>query len=178
MRPSCLSIPPALLAQLGRALTCLCLLGLSACDEGGGGGPGPSCAQAGPAFRLLLRAPEGPLPADTRVRVTYQGNLHESYGGVRTHDNEDLCCRRHSEIPSHFDSTSCHPDAGVSISSLAGTEAIACDLWSNGAAQVEVSASGYETTVQELEAEVDEACQTIVTSDVVLVLQRGDAGAP
>jgi hypothetical protein len=151
-------------------------LELSGCDEGGGTGPGPSCAQAGPAFRLLLRAPDGPLPADTRLRVTYQGNLHESYGGTHTHDNEDLCCQRHGKIPSHFQSTSCRPDAGTSL--FVGTQAIACDLWSNGAAQVEVSASGYETTVQELEAEVDETCQTIVTSDVVLVLQRGDAAAP
>jgi hypothetical protein len=53
-----------------------------------------------------------------------------------------------------------------------------CDVWSNGAAQVTLSASGYVTTVHELAATLDEDCGTIETTEVTLTLQRGDAGNP
>jgi hypothetical protein len=106
--------------------------------------------------------------------VTYQGNLHESFGLAASTRNEDLCCAPKATIPSSLGPTPCEWDAGLPATSE--VRAIQCDLWSNGAAQVVVRASGYQTTVHDLEAEVDEECETtIVTSDVTLVLERGDA---
>lgn len=136
----------------------------------------PLCVQQGPAFRVLVVAPQGPLPRDTELQLTYQGTQHEAY---ELHDrsiNEDLCCQAVSEVPSEFSATSCRPDAGVPLHSPA--VAIVCDVWSNGAAQVTLSATGYDTAVHNLTAMLDEECETIETSDVTLTLQRGDAGVP
>ncbi|HEX2881337.1 MAG TPA: hypothetical protein VHO25_17535 [Polyangiaceae bacterium] len=136
----------------------------------------PLCVQQGPAFRLLVTAPHGLLPRDTEVRVIYQGNLHEEYRLGRRSMNEDLCCHALDVIPTELTSTSCQPDAGAPLNQPAA--AIACDVWSNGAAQVTLSAVGYDTTVHDLTAILDEDCETIETSDVTLTLQRGDAGVP
>lgn len=108
------------------------------------------------------------------MQLTYQGTLHEDYELGRRSSNEDLCCRTMSAIPNELGTTACNPDAGAPLHAPA--MAILCDVWSNGAAQVTLSATGYDTTVHELAATLDEECETIETSNVTLTLQRGDAG--
>jgi hypothetical protein len=137
----------------------------------------PLCVQRGPAFRMMVVAPHGPLPGDVELELTYQGTLHEGYEFGDRSRNEDLCCRAMSTIPNELTATSCNPDdAGAPMHAPA--MAIMCDVWSNGAAQVTLSASGYVTTVHELAATLDEDCGTIETTEVTLTLQRGDAGNP
>lgn len=136
----------------------------------------PLCVQQGPAFRMMVVAPHGPLPRDIELRLAYQGTLREDYGLHDRSTNEDLCCQAMAEVPSALTATSCRPDAGAPLH--APTMAIMCDVWSNGAAQVTLSATGYDTTVHDLTAILDEECETIETSDVTLTLQRGDAGTP
>jgi hypothetical protein len=147
---------------------------LAGCKDSKDPANDPLCVQEGPAFRLMVVAPHGPLPRDTELQLTYQGTLHEDYDLHDRSGNEDLCCRTMSSIPSELTMTSCNADAGASPHAPA--MAIVCDVWSNGAAQVTLSATGYDTTVNDLTATLDEDCETIETSDVTLRLQRGDAG--
>ncbi|HTM45910.1 MAG TPA: hypothetical protein VL137_13210 [Polyangiaceae bacterium] len=159
------------------ALVCTLAMLLACNDKAHTPGSTTSCAQQGPAFRLIIEAPEGKLPGDTRLRVTYQGTLMESFSLHRPpHHNQDVCCTAVSEVPAHFHATACESDAGVSSAGPAA--AIACDVWSNGAAHVELTASGYDTTTQDLQAEVDPDCETIQTGDKILILQRTDGAAP
>jgi hypothetical protein len=136
----------------------------------------PLCVQQGPAFRVMVVAPNGPLPRDTELRLTYQGTLSEDYDFHDRSRNEDLCCRAMSSVPNELTMTSCDPDAGAPLHGPA--MAIVCDVWSNGAAQITLSATGYDSTVNDLAATLDEDCETIETRDVTLTLQRGDAGIP
>jgi hypothetical protein len=160
-------------AALRLVVTCGVVLAAVGCKRRGGQGDEPACVQRGPAFRLLVTAPQGSLPDDTQLEMNYQGNLHARFGLAAQTVSEDLCCAAHGAVPTRFEGTPCQQDAGSFPDDVA---AIACDVWSNGAASVTLSASGYETRVYELEAEVDEECETILTSEQHLQLQRGDAG--
>jgi hypothetical protein len=148
---------------------------LVACKDSKDPANEPLCLQQGPAFRVMVVAPLGPLPRDTELRLTYQGTRQEDYNLHDRSMNEDLCCRAMSTIPSELRATSCSdPDAGLPPHTPA--MAIVCDVWSNGAAQIALSATGYDPAIHDLTATLDEECETIETSDITLTLQRGDAG--
>jgi hypothetical protein len=153
-------------------LSCTLVLG---CKDSKDPANDPLCVQQGPAFRVMVVAPHGALPRNVELDLVYQGTLHAQYELGHRSSNEDLCCRTMSSIPDELSMTSCNdPDAG--FPPHAPAMAILCDVWSNGAAQLTLRATGYDTTVHDLTATRNEQCETIETSDVTLTLQRGDAG--
>jgi hypothetical protein len=128
---------------------------------------------------VQLSAADGPIPFDTTIEVSYQGGLEESFRVGHPSKNEDVCCRLVSAAPSPLPPTPCAAaDAGFFTGDVTGASVVLCDVWSNGAATLEVTAHGYEPISAELMAEADEKCKRIVTSEVSLLLEHGDGGAP
>jgi hypothetical protein len=122
-------------------------------------GDGEACpAIAHAAFHVELRAEGGALPPDARIRVVFGGGEETWALDAPSAVHESVFCRAR-------DAADAETDAGPKA-------ALACELWTSGAAQVEVSAAGFATLSRDLEAEAD-ACG-IVTTDVELVLERGD----
>lgn len=174
---------------------------LSACNRRSST-PQP-CPRDSAAFRLQLTAPEGPLPEDVFLKVTFGGSSEESYSPRGDYsENKTVCCRSGSEVAGELPSVSCDSvtgsleltfDAQAALSSWKGDSgsealsgdrrAIQCELWTNGAARVEITAKGYQLledtlVAQPREDEEFEDCPSLVTKDVALVLERGDAGTP
>ena len=163
--------------------------------------PSP-CPRDVPAFRLLVTAADGPIPSDTELTVTFGGSGVEEYSlRFGNGDNKTVCCvaASASESPpsprcgsrvagrgSSLRVDGAAFDGGASGStegsaSDAGTAAIACDLWTDGAAEIEISASGYALLQQTLRAEPSEGelaedCAALQTKEVSVSLARGDAG--
>jgi hypothetical protein len=82
-------------------------------------------------------------------------------------------------LTTNLDSVPCAStqDAGV----VRDPAAIECELTTNGAARLTVTASGYPVVEQTLEAEPLEGeewehCDALITRDVHIELTRGDAG--
>jgi hypothetical protein len=121
----------------------------------------------------------GELPRDTALEVTYGSNT-ESFDLRRQNaENQDICCRRVAMPSTDLTAVPCDasPDAGA----VRQTAAIECELNTNGAARLTVTASGYaglEETLEAmpLEGEEWEHCDGLVTRDVFVQLARGDAG--
>ena len=67
------------------------------------------------------------------------------------------------------------PDGGVIDEDASGpgsAEAVVCDLWTDGAATVKVTAQGYSDTEQDLKAESDD-CGLKLTPETI-TLEQGD----
>lgn len=195
------------------------------------------CPRPEPAFRLQLTAERGPLPADTKLTVFYQGKPNERDADPRIPphedydvrhpplDNVDVCCRTGSAISGKLPSVPCGvpaalPDAstatdasrlseagsdgsvpglsdaalqgrdassdaavvsdgGVGTEAGSGTsggapEALLCDLWTNGRADIVVTGSTYPRLDRTLLVEFDEC--GVVRRDVRVIWTRRDGG--
>ena len=152
-------------------------MGFGACGPDDGVDPADCEGLPVASFRVVIVAPGSRLPADTVLRVKYGGG-EEEYRLADPQTPDVVFCRHAiadggllSKDASVGDGG--ESDAGVSLSSV---EALSCKLWTNGAATATVQASGYEELVAELEAEIDDKCDEIVTKDVMLELVAGDGG--
>lgn len=125
---------------------------LSACTSRD---PAPACPPSGPTFRVLLTASSGPLPADTRIAVKYGAGVEEYPGDA----GKSVFCH---DVPGD-------PDAGA-------REAISCELWTSGAADVSVTASGCCPIEKTLRAERDD-CGLELT-EVPLELEPASLDCP
>lgn len=170
----------------------LLLLVPSACTDGESRSP---CLRPQPAFRVQVTAGGSELPGDTRVVVQYQGTVTERYAlrGPPS-NNEDVCCRPLAEpVLGDLPAVGCGaPTSGVSDAALeAGcserdggcgaappseVRALVCQLWTDGEAEIRISATGYEPIERILDATIDEARCGLETSDVRLDLAGPDAG--
>lgn len=119
--------------------------------------PGPH-----PTFRLTVRADGKPLPHDVKIEVKYGG-------GVELYDAaHPVATPQVVECEQRLDS-----DAGEDASA-GQLERIVCDLWTDGAATVTVTAKGYPETERSLAAETD-TCGVVMT-DQEITLREGDGG--
>jgi hypothetical protein len=140
---------------LGGALLA-CALTAVACSSGDDADPKQCTVTA--AFDLTVRAVSGALPADTKLEVKYGGG-NETY---------------QLGTPGEPDVVLCHEDAPDGGDAGAEVSALHCKLWTQAAATVTVSATGYPTVKQDLEAKaIDECIQTV---PVEIVLGNQDAG--
>jgi hypothetical protein len=123
------------------------------------------------AFKVLLVAADGPLPEDTVFTVEH-GTGKESFSLEADFPSSDVvfCCRstRDGECTQAGDAAS-DADGGP-----APVEGLLCELWTDGAADVTVTASGYPDLEENLQARSSEGC--LQTVDVTLMLERRDAG--
>jgi hypothetical protein len=159
----------------------------------------PPCPRNEPAFRLQLTAPGGVLPSDTRLTVNYSGNREEKYslsaGGPM---NTDVCCRTGAPVGGRLPDVRCTApslsssgpplrDASYGADATlppakgdagpAGPVALLCDLWTNGYADVQISASGYPDFEHEpFVPNVPDPRCGVVTVDLRIELGHTDAG--
>ncbi len=135
---------------LGVALT------LGACSS-----PVPNdagCGPAHPTFRLVVDVEDGAVPDDVRIRVRY-GSGEESFeaeGGGEA--PKVVFCEVAREASAE--------DAGQGP-----IQEVGCDLWTDGAATVWVTARGYVDVTRDLEAERDARCGLVLT-DERITLER------
>lgn len=137
------------------------------------------CPRRGATFRVQVTAGGGELPRDTAVEVAYGSDTERFDLRHQNADNEDVCCRALAAATNELGTVACATaqDAGVVLDPLA----VQCELSTNGAARVTVTATGYRVLEQTLEAQRREDeelqhCDALVTRDVFLELERGDAG--
>lgn len=173
---------------------CAMLVAPAACTDDT---PGPStCTSAlHPTFHVTLTAVDGAVPPDTVLRVTYGGSAMESYDLADGHDGPSLFCARVIDdaglvTPWDADAADADNDAALVADADAGPDAgsganpdaaasppgpviasLGCDLWTSGAATVEVTASGYAPLFEDLALPKD-SCEV---SEVALELERPDA---
>lgn len=109
---------------------------------GCGPNPKPSEPCDGPTFNLLLKAPKGPLPPDTRLVVKYGGNNDgEPYALGETPSPQVVFC---SERAVGAGGASASEDSGETPNE-GGVYSLFCRLYTQGPARVDVTATGYET---------------------------------
>jgi hypothetical protein len=127
--------------------------------------PGPTCSGLEPAFALLIVAEDGPLPDDLRLSVTYGGGIEEFVLADTERTGEVVFC-----APSDRDGGApSMPDAEAEA-----LEALRCELWTDGAATIDVQGGDYPPLEHELEAEAD-ACG-IKTVEEAIELSYGAGG--
>lgn len=155
---------------------------VTGCSKGGGGGgectapPPPE-----PAFRLQVTTTAGAVPGGTRLEVTYQGSVTESFEvGKPSPGNVDVCCRIGRRVPDAgtLPEVSCVPGDGGTTDAGSPTDvlAIQCDLWTNGAAEIHIEAPGYPALDEVLNPKLREDGCGVTTADTRIVLERPDGG--
>ncbi len=178
-----LGLPALGLSALGLSALGLSALGLSAlgCSEDHSPVKQP-CPRDVPAFRVQLVAPGGNIPANTKLQVTFGGSGREHYSVERGNgDNKTVCCRPGEVLSGDYPAVKCDDSGGSGSEAGAGVAAIHCEMWTDGAAEVEVEADGYSLLEETLTAELSddeqlEGCSMLTTKDVEISLLRGDAG--
>ena len=166
-----------------------------------------------PSQSVQVTAENGPLPSDTALTVSYQGNREEGFdlhGGGAT--NVDVCCRAGSawspsaalpavacsgtvlsSVSNGADAARRDAAADASLSDAATPDAsigdaasepheeaglpdaILCELWTNGPAEIAATATGYAPLDEMRQAELLSNGCGVQTLDVRLVLQHPDA---
>lgn len=119
----------------------------------------------------------------------FGGSGVERYSVARgNRDNKTVCCTAAQPTDGKLPPVPCDDASSQGAALIAldagadrGSTAIHCELWTDGAAEVEVNADGYAPLSETLSALIDddeelEECKTLKTKDVRLVLQMGDAG--
>lgn len=124
------------------------------------------CIVERPAFRVRVNAHANELPDDTRLYVDYGAGEEEYRLGDPPERPDVVFCILLSE----------QVDAGamIEVDTGSGVQELLCELWTQGAAQLTVRASGYPTQVLTMVAERD-GCG-IETVDYHVVLERADGG--
>ncbi|WP_434042117.1 MULTISPECIES: hypothetical protein [Sorangium] len=159
-------LPLTALAALSlAALTTAAAVG--ACDGAGGGGAGGAGVggaggcPVGPReamFTITVRAPGGPVPPDTTVRVAWSAGEEPVFvlddpTTWKTLEEANLVCAVDRAKPP--------PEA---------LEALVCELWTAGVARVEISGTGYEDLEQTLTPVMSEACEGFIPQKVDIEL--------
>ncbi len=120
--------------------------------------PDPVDCPSHPTFRLIVDAQDGHVPGDVQINVLY-GSGEELFD-ARDPDAslKVVFCKLEREG---------HQDGGVEAGDGGTAEGpisqVVCDLWTDGAATVTVTAQGYPETIRELEAERDNECGLMLT---------------
>lgn len=123
----------------------------SGCSES----PDPEVhCDAHPAFVVLVTVPTGTLPQNTTITITFGGSGTETFGLVGDGPHKALFCdwalRDGTKIPK--------PDAATDGAAPL-PEALSCELWTGGAANITIAADGYQPIVNmQLEAKNDASC--------------------
>ena len=152
-------------------------LALTTCDRGGGGGDVGSAGAGGvacfygdpePLFTLRIHGHAGPVPANTKVAVVWSAGaepifaLDDPTTWKTLDDGVNAFCRVDTDGGPPVDLTE-----------------LVCELWTSGATQVEVSATGYTTYAKTLTPKLIDGCDAPVPSEQDVELQADvDASAP
>jgi hypothetical protein len=121
------------------------------CTRGSGGATPDDCPPPRPAFSLVVRAfDDRPLADDTTITVSSGGGEEHFAMAAPAAAPQSVFCR-------------------------AAAERVDCTLWTDGAAQIKVSAVGFAPASAELRAEADEC--GVVTRDEELLLYPEDPPA-
>jgi len=165
-------------------LACLTLasiaaaVGLTACDEtdgtGGAGGQGGLGGEGGcpteprPMLILTITASDGPVPPDTRVKVTWSAGEEPELvlsdpSTYKTLDDEvNIVCDLDPLAPPPVD-----------------LEKLVCRLWTSGLTKVVVTVEGYGPHDETFSPKQSELCDGPVPTAIAIALEpEGDAGAP
>ena len=100
-----------------------------------------SCGPARPTFRLLVDTEQGMVPEDIRLRVRF-GSGEEQFELGGTEDHKAIFCEVDRGSPTA---------AGPIVQLI-------CDMWTDGAATIWISASGFVDVHRDLEAVRDPHC--------------------
>lgn len=191
-----LGTAPGKRGGISRALWGVCVALGGLCCDPTGDPPDEVCPRARPAFELTIASLEGPLPRSLEVEVEFGGAAIESYSFQRGNvGNDVLCC-----VPGNAQASSLHPQTcGRALSELMKPDAaldaapplatpsldlptrVHCQLWTNGAAELTITARDTPELRRTLVADQDERypqCSVWDTTSVKLVLGADDAGAP
>jgi hypothetical protein len=124
------------------------------------------CNVERPAFLVRVSAGTAELPNDTRLHVEY-GAGDEDYVLAQPPERPDVvfCTLLSPQVDT---------DAMIEVDAGSPVRELLCELWTQGAAELTVRASGYPTQVLKLVAERD-SCG-IETVEHLVVLERADAG--
>lgn len=127
----------------------------------GGSGGCPDNALPEPLFTITVRTEDGaPLPPDTALRVRWSAGeepvfaLDDASTWLTLEDNVNVECDVDRDQPPPTD-----------------LHELACELWTAGATEVEVSATGYVPRTQTLAPRQVDGCEEPVPSDVELILE-------
>jgi hypothetical protein len=146
-------------------------LGLAVASAGCGPDKRPQQFCDGPSFNLVVTAEGGALPPDIRLNVHYGSNQEgEPYTlGQKTSGQSVFC----EELRAAGDGAG--GDGAESPSAESAVGALSCRLFTQGPAQLDVTATGYETIRGfPLSLAKDDRCQ--VEYEVELARQLADAG--
>ncbi len=130
--------------------------------------PDSNCPLAHPSFRLTVDADGQQLPHDVRITVRYGGTGTEDF--IAAHPNQSpkiVFCDAQGPEAGPADASDDH-----AAGSGDGYDQIVCDLWTDGAATVEIRASGYPMTTRDLSANTD-ACGLVLTN-AHITLEKSD----
>lgn len=133
--------------------------------------PQPPCD--GPTYELLLRTGNDvQLPDDTRLNVRYGGNHEgESYGIGQTTSGQAVFCTEETSprggAPGESDASAGAGGAGGSAPPDTGVWALSCQLYTQGPARIDVTATGYEA-IEEQDLTLDERKRCRVEVDIEL----------
>jgi len=100
------------------------------------------------AFQLTVRTVSGALPSDTLLSVQYGGGVEEFHLDGSNGDLKVVLCDVDADAASQ--------------------DVLSCKLWTQGAATVTVTASGFPQVQRELEAKKKGECFQTVPVEVVL----------
>lgn len=150
----------------------LALLWVAGCSNDPG--TQPACPREQAAFRLQVTARGRPVPPDLSLTVRYQGNQSERFVLADPDpDNEDVCCRPGARVAGALPEVPCRPirepDGGP-------VEAVSCELWTNGVADVRVTGGDYPPLEQVLDPRPRQDDCGLETVDVRLMLAHTDGG--
>lgn len=127
-------------------------------------GESTTCSRPRPAFSLTVRAADGsPVPRQTRIRVV-AGSGEETYDAQSPGVPQIAYCDLEGLPDGGAD-----PDGGAP----ADPTGIHCNLWTDGAAEVTVTAKGFRRADRSFQARRD-ACG-IATTEVRMDLERETA---
>jgi hypothetical protein len=135
---------------------------------------GSACSPSSPAetcppsyshatFRLTVKAEEALLPPQVIITVKY-GSGQEIYDAEHPNQSPQVVFCEQVQA----DGGAIEGDASASGS----MEAIACDLWTDGAATVKVTGQGYADIEQDLKAESDDCGLKLTLATITL--EQGD----
>jgi hypothetical protein len=101
----------------------------------------------GPSFNLLLTAEDGPLPADTRIKVRYGGDPEgELYELGKPRPPQAVSCHEDTNAGGAPSTTgnAVAGEGGTSSNEDLDVWKLRCGLYTQGAARLDATATGYE----------------------------------